>query len=120
VRDIYKNHTVRTLAVRLRDLGISIGTTTEPAEADDAPTEAEQVFATVPAWERWLCVGLQAISVIAIYGLFAAPFAYGALMTVAVMVESVSMEAALWWTTVLGFVYWPGHAGPQHRLSNGW
>ena len=111
VRDIYKNHTVRTLAVRLRDLGISIGTTTEPVEADDAPTEAEQVFATVPAWERWLCVGLQAISVIAIYGLFAAPFAYGALMTVAVMVESVSMEAALWWTTVLGFVYWPAMLG---------
>ena len=107
VRDIYKNRTVRTLAVRLRDLGVSIGATTEQAAAADAPTEAEQVFATVPVWERWLCVGLQAISVMAIYGLFAAPFAYGALMTVAVMVESVAFDTALWLTTGLAFAYWP-------------
>ena len=33
VRDIYKNRTVRTLAVRLRDLGVSIGATTEQAAA---------------------------------------------------------------------------------------
>ena len=32
-------------------------------------TPAEQAFATVPAWERWMCVGLQAISVMAIYGI---------------------------------------------------
>ncbi|HEU0290489.1 MAG TPA: Pls/PosA family non-ribosomal peptide synthetase [Burkholderiales bacterium] len=107
VRDIYKNRTVRTLAVRLRDLGVAIGASAEQAEADTAPTESELVFATVPLWERWLCVGLQAITMTVIYGLFAAPFAYGTLMTVSVMTGSVDTETALLWTTVLGFAYWP-------------
>jgi len=106
VRDIYKNRTVRTLVARLRDLGVVIGTT-EPVEADDAPTEAELAFATVPAWERWLCVGLQGIAAMAIYGLTIAPVAFGVLVTLGVLKGSIEIGTALWLSTVFGFAYWP-------------
>jgi amino acid adenylation domain-containing protein len=107
LRDIYKNRTVRTLAARLRDLGISIGTTAWLADAHAGPTESETAFATVPAWQRWLCVALQGIAVTTMYGLAVAPVAFAVLMTLGVMNDSVEIGTALWMTTALGFAYWP-------------
>ena len=100
----------------------SIGAPTEQADADDAPTEAEQVFATVPAWERWLCVGLQAIAVMAIYGIVRrARSPIGALMTVAVMVRAASsFDTALWLDDRAGLRLLAGRCWPSASPSNGW
>mgnify|MGYP001231125662 CR=1 FL=1 len=90
VRDIYKHRTVRALAARLRDLEVCIGATAEKSD-ETAPTASELAFAKVPVWERRLCVGLQAVSAMVIYGLLAAPVAYAVLMTYGVMTGGIDI-----------------------------
>jgi non-ribosomal peptide synthetase-like protein len=107
VRDIYKNRTVRILAARLLDLGVDLSGAEDTIGTEAVPTEAELVFGTVPAWQRRLCVALQAVTVTALYGIYAMPVAYTVLMAVSVMNGSVEMSTALWLTTALGFAYWP-------------
>jgi non-ribosomal peptide synthetase-like protein len=106
VRDLYKFRTVRALSARLQQLGVGVG----PAAAADVAskaTPAEEVFTSVPAWERWTCVGLQAISLLAYYGIVAAPIAYSVLATMSVMAGTMELDTALWLTTALAFAYWP-------------
>ena len=106
VRDLYKFRTIRAMSARLQQLGIAAHA---PAAADTATlaTPAEQAFASVPAWERWTCVVLQAFAVVAYYGIVAAPFAYSVLVTTSVMGGSMELDTALWLTTGLAFAYWP-------------
>ena len=79
-------------------------------------TPAEQAFASVPAWERWTCVVLQAVAVVAVLRhRRIAPFAYSVLVTTSVMGGSMELDTALWLTTGLAFAYWPIAARLQHR-----
>ncbi|KAB2917801.1 MAG: amino acid adenylation domain-containing protein [Hyphomicrobiaceae bacterium] len=108
VRDIYKHRTVRALAARLQEMDLRAGVApAAQTDAAKAPSAGEAAFASVPAWERWLCVALQGISVAFIYGLVAAPVAYAVLMTTAVMSDSIDLGTALWISTGVGFSYWP-------------
>ena len=71
-------------------------------------TEAEQAFATVPAWERWTVRRLQAHRRDGhLRHRRRARSPTRVLMTTSVMGGSIELDTALWLTTGLAFAYWP-------------
>ena len=65
VRELYRFPTVRRLAEYVACVAADESHRPEPA---DRPT-AQEVFAAQPRWTRWLCVTLQALSLLVLYGL---------------------------------------------------
>ena len=116
VRDLYKCRTVRALSSRLQERGIGAHASI-PADTQSRATPSEIAFASVPAWERWTCVTLQAISVMVYYGIVAAPFAYSVLVTRGVIAGDIALDTALWLTTALAFAYWPTLLGLSIALK---
>ncbi len=116
VRDLYKCRTVRALSSRLQERGIG-ARATAAVDTQSQPTPSEVAFASVPAWERWTCVTLQAISVLVYYGIVAAPFAYSVLVTKGVIDGDIALDTALWLTTGLAFAYWPTLLGLSIALK---
>lgn len=106
VRNLYQHRTIRKLAAALADSrGTQEQRTAQRPPIAEAPSR--RAFKLVSPLERWLCVGLQAISIALYYLIVSAPVTYGVLIYYAVQKETVTASEASWISTLVGFLLWP-------------
>ncbi|MBJ7533433.1 amino acid adenylation domain-containing protein [Rhodomicrobium vannielii ATCC 17100] len=106
VRHLYQHRTIRALAVAL-------GGHAQPAP-DERSREGPQeelpslrAFKLVPPWERWLCVGLQTLSIALYYLVLSAPVTLTVLVLKSAYEGATTAEDAALILTAAGFLIWP-------------
>jgi len=107
VRDLYKHRTIRAFVQHLSDSGIVSMAASEAAEQSDAPLKAKQVFDSVPAWERWTTVVLQAVALLLYEAVLISPIAFFVWLALSVSNRAIDVDTAVWIASAAGFAIWP-------------
>ena len=106
VRDLYQHRTVRNLAAALGALA-KPQEERAPQESNSPQAPSRRAFRLVSPFERWLCVGLQAVSLALFYLIASSPVTYTVLMYNAFRSGSISILDAGAITALLGLLSWP-------------
>ena len=107
VMQLYTFRTIRALASCLDEWRTPESRTLDDHVEAGQKTRAEQVFATVPVWERWTTVGLQALALLAYHGIQITPLVAIASLALGAIGGTIPTPDALWYATVIGFLAWP-------------
>ncbi len=101
IRDVYTHSTIEQLAAHLESA--SERRPKKTGKQSDRRTSYE-AFCDVPWFTRWCCVTLQAVCLVAIAAVFAAPFVPWVLLTSAAVKGAISFTTYLWITAAIVFV----------------
>jgi non-ribosomal peptide synthetase-like protein len=89
IRDLYQHSTIRQLA---QHIDSAPKAETQPSPDDERKRRtSREVFESTPRWSRWCCLGLQAIALPTIYGLYSVPLLVIILLTAGLAQGTVSL-----------------------------
>jgi non-ribosomal peptide synthetase-like protein len=104
IRDLYEHRTIEKLAQHLESVGIAM-----ESEIKSTKTTREFGSSAQPPLPRvrWICVVLQLIGLLALYGAISAPVAFAILLVLNVLGGDIEWSAATEIATASGFAVWP-------------
>jgi len=107
IRDVYEHTTIRRLAERA-----AATTPGTPAGESDAPSPrprptSREVFASLSRLTRWTCVGLQALSLLLIFGYASLPLVILGAIIFSVVQGTLAIEPAVWIVSAVTFGAFP-------------
>lgn len=106
VRDLYKHRTAQDLARHCE--AIQMKSEQREALRQEGLQRAHQNDAgAVWRWQKWLCMSLQALSIVVYYSLATAPITYLVLMVLSVLNDQIALETAIQVSVIATFAYWP-------------
>jgi len=106
---LYTFRTIRALAAFLGEWRPTDARTSEAGPANDncGDTEAERTFQTVPKWERYTTVTLQAVALLIYHGIQMTPVVFMGWLGYGTLAGSIAPGDAAWLGTLAGFFAWP-------------
>jgi non-ribosomal peptide synthetase-like protein len=105
VRDLYKHPKIRDLS-RVLEERIENADDARAMSRSDGPAPGSAAFAPLPK-TRWVCGSLQALGLLAFYGVVALPLTCGLLLVLSVLYGTLGWENAARIGTLGGFAVWP-------------
>ena len=104
VTDLYEHRTARLLATHLKSIGVD---TKSKATHDGTPV-IDTVAEKAPLSRfRFACVALQAVGVLAYYGVVSAPLVFAIVLVLKVLKGEHDLIGAIDIATTVGFLVWP-------------
>ncbi|WKW49563.1 Pls/PosA family non-ribosomal peptide synthetase [Rhodomicrobium lacus] len=106
VRHLYQHRTIRALAGALEGYEQPAGVES-PGRGQQDELPSLRAFKLVPPWERWLCVGLQTLSIGLYYLVLSAPVTLTVLVLKSAYEGTTTAEHAALILSAAGFLIWP-------------
>ncbi len=106
---LYTFRTIRSLAAFFGEWRAENAPPQHEADAgrNGRRTEAERVFALVPAWQRNLTVAIQALALALYHGIQMAPFVLLGWLGYGALEGSIPLADSVFYGTLVGFMAWP-------------